>query len=246
MPNPGHPSRGCNVCRAMKVKCDELRPKCARCTRAGRVCTGYRAENEFFRQTYKTSRKARVRHQHASEPHDSTTTRFNPGSTTASSLVSRCLTPSPIPTFTLPAPISTDWTDQAIALFFAVYVEPPDSLRSTWGFYEYLPAMYSACSSVHLVRAVEAAALAHLANTSSIDRLAVLARRAYGKALLDLGVALRSKTRATADETLATLNLLANYEVLTLLLISVFAQYISIRTSLNFLVLLLYPLRFRK
>lgn len=215
MPNPGHPSRGCNVCRAMKVKCDESRPACARCTRAGRVCTGYRAESELFRRTPKSSKNGKVRHQHPSESQDSTTARFNLGSTTARSLAFRRPTPSPTPTFTLPGPMSNDWTAQAIVLFFAEYVDPPDLLRSTWRFYEYLPAMYSACSSIHLVKAVEAAALAHLANTSSIDRLAVLARRAYGKALLDLGVALRSKTRATADETLATLNLLANYEVLS-------------------------------
>ncbi len=131
--------------------------------------------------------------------------------------------------------MSTDWTAQSIALFFAEYVDPPDPLRSTWGFYEYLPAMYSASSSVHLVKAVEAAALAHLANTSSIDRLTVLARRAYGKALLDLGVAIRSKTRATADETLATLNLLANYEVPTVILISHLVSFGGIFNLVTFI-----------
>lgn len=227
----------------MKVKCDETRPACARCLRGGRVCTGYRDESEIFRHTFQSSKNGKVRRQHSPESQDSTTARFNPGSTTARSLVLRRPTPSPTPTFNLPRPMSNDWTAQAINLFFAEYVDPPDFLRSTWGFYEYLPAMYGACSSVHLVKAVEAAALAHLANTSSIDRLAVLARSAYGKALLDLGAALRSKTRATADETLATLSLLANYEVLTLIFVSLFVLFVSIRILLRFLVLV-YRLRF--
>ncbi|MCJ1250705.1 hypothetical protein MMC30_007933 [Trapelia coarctata] len=111
--------------------------------------------------------------------------------------------------------MSIDWTDQSIALFFAEYVASPDLLRSTWGFYEYLPAMYSASSSIHLKKAVEAVALVHMANTSSIDRLTYLARRAYGKSLTDMATAMRSKPRATADETLAALSLLATYEIVS-------------------------------
>ena len=56
MPNPGHPSRGCHVCRAMKVKCHEMRPFCARCTRAGRTCTGYRTDAQLFRYVHKPSK----------------------------------------------------------------------------------------------------------------------------------------------------------------------------------------------
>ncbi|KAE8373811.1 hypothetical protein BDV26DRAFT_296619 [Aspergillus bertholletiae] len=39
---PGQPSRGCETCRARKVKCDETRPTCLRCAKAKRVCGGYR------------------------------------------------------------------------------------------------------------------------------------------------------------------------------------------------------------
>jgi hypothetical protein len=34
-------SYGCGTCRQRRVKCDEQKPTCVRCTRAGRVCTGY-------------------------------------------------------------------------------------------------------------------------------------------------------------------------------------------------------------
>ncbi|KAE8143118.1 hypothetical protein BDV38DRAFT_277147 [Aspergillus pseudotamarii] len=39
---PGHPSRGCYTCRSRKVKCDETKPICLRCTKARRHCEGYR------------------------------------------------------------------------------------------------------------------------------------------------------------------------------------------------------------
>ena len=121
---------------------------------------------------------------------------------------------------TIAAPMSTNWTDQSVSLFFAEYITPPDALNTTWGFFEYLPTMYSASSSVHLIKAVEAASLAHLANTSSIDRLTALARRAYGEALLDLGAAMNCETRVMSDETLATMCLLAVFEVFHQLLYS--------------------------
>jgi len=98
--------------------------------------------------------------------------------------------------------MSINWIDQSIALFFAEYIVPPDSLCTTWGFYGYLPAIYSASSSIHLKKAVEAVALVHVANTSSIDRLTDLARKAYGKSSMDRRIAMGSKTRATADEIL--------------------------------------------
>ncbi|PIG88962.1 hypothetical protein AARAC_008440, partial [Aspergillus arachidicola] len=42
---PGHPSRGCYTCRSRKVKCDETKPICLRCTKAKRRCEGYRDSN---------------------------------------------------------------------------------------------------------------------------------------------------------------------------------------------------------
>ncbi|KAH8883795.1 hypothetical protein GQ53DRAFT_881898 [Thozetella sp. PMI_491] len=32
---------GCRTCKIRKVKCDETRPACSRCTRTGRICDGY-------------------------------------------------------------------------------------------------------------------------------------------------------------------------------------------------------------
>ena len=207
----------------MKVKCDAMRPFCDRCIRAGRVCTGYRTEAQLFRYVHKPN-KAKARPRPVSESDDSSPALSSPALDSARSLTRRRPLLSPAPSPTIAAPISIDWTDQSICLFIAEYVAPSDALQTTRGFFEYLPTMYSTSSSVHLIKAVEATSLAHLANTSSIDRLKGLARRAYGQALLDLAAAMNSKVRATSDETLATLSILAIYEVLpsiaTCLLIS--------------------------
>ncbi|TDZ22690.1 Aspercryptin biosynthesis cluster-specific transcription regulator atnN [Colletotrichum orbiculare MAFF 240422] len=42
-PRKGSPKvkTGCRTCKARKVKCDEAKPKCVRCTSSGRQCAGY-------------------------------------------------------------------------------------------------------------------------------------------------------------------------------------------------------------
>ncbi|KAJ3942847.1 uncharacterized protein N0V96_007075 [Colletotrichum fioriniae] len=42
-PRKGSPKvkTGCRTCKARKVKCDETKPKCMRCTSSGRQCAGY-------------------------------------------------------------------------------------------------------------------------------------------------------------------------------------------------------------
>ncbi|WYZ46200.1 hypothetical protein EsH8_IX_000425 [Colletotrichum jinshuiense] len=42
-PRKGSPKvkTGCRTCKARKVKCDETKPKCTRCTTSGRQCAGY-------------------------------------------------------------------------------------------------------------------------------------------------------------------------------------------------------------
>ncbi|KAL5339080.1 hypothetical protein BJX70DRAFT_178119 [Aspergillus crustosus] len=40
-------STGCNTCRRRKVKCDETKPECLRCTKYGHQCTGYERKKVF-------------------------------------------------------------------------------------------------------------------------------------------------------------------------------------------------------
>ncbi|KAI9371509.1 hypothetical protein BJX61DRAFT_21651 [Aspergillus egyptiacus] len=42
-------STGCNTCRRRKVKCDETKPECLRCTKYGHQCTGYDRKKALVR-----------------------------------------------------------------------------------------------------------------------------------------------------------------------------------------------------
>lgn len=41
-------STACHTCRQRRLKCDEVRPNCLKCKRAGRECLGYRDESAFI------------------------------------------------------------------------------------------------------------------------------------------------------------------------------------------------------
>ncbi|TGO49997.1 hypothetical protein BCON_0194g00070 [Botryotinia convoluta] len=60
MVNTGKPSKGCYLCRARRIKCDEGKPSCMRCLKSKRECPGYRDEFELKLrdQTKATKRKS--------------------------------------------------------------------------------------------------------------------------------------------------------------------------------------------
>ncbi|KAM3077195.1 hypothetical protein ACMFMF_005106 [Clarireedia jacksonii] len=52
MVNTGTPSKGCYLCRARRIKCDEGKPHCARCQKSKRQCPGYRDASELKPRKY--------------------------------------------------------------------------------------------------------------------------------------------------------------------------------------------------
>ncbi|KAL3418617.1 hypothetical protein PVAG01_10333 [Phlyctema vagabunda] len=60
MVNTGKPSKGCYLCRARRIKCDETKPACLRCQKSKRICPGYRDSFELSLrdETKSTKRKA--------------------------------------------------------------------------------------------------------------------------------------------------------------------------------------------
>ncbi|KAJ6779558.1 hypothetical protein PWT90_10530 [Aphanocladium album] len=60
MPNTGKPSLDCHLCRQRRVKCDLAKPACRRCIKYGAVCPGYRDQQELvFRNVNPTTIKSR-------------------------------------------------------------------------------------------------------------------------------------------------------------------------------------------
>ncbi|KAJ4393250.1 hypothetical protein N0V93_002458 [Gnomoniopsis smithogilvyi] len=68
MVNTGKPSGACGVCRERRIKCDETKPVCLKCTRSGRICSGYSHGLKLRDQTQKTIIKARLGKPRAKDP----------------------------------------------------------------------------------------------------------------------------------------------------------------------------------
>jgi hypothetical protein len=102
------------------------------------------------------------------------------------------------------------------SLFFKNHVSWPRHDDSERGFLEALPSMYQKSSASSLLhKAVNALALGTLSNARMSTPLRCEARREYGKALQELGVAIKSVSLATSDETLMSILLFAVYEQIT-------------------------------
>ncbi|TPX09621.1 uncharacterized protein E0L32_009222 [Thyridium curvatum] len=71
----GKPSRGCQMCRTRRIKCDETKPTCKQCAKSRRQCPGYKDEFDlvFRNETQATERRAQKasRKPSASKPHSS-------------------------------------------------------------------------------------------------------------------------------------------------------------------------------
>ena len=234
MPTFGNRSGGCHACRKMKVKCDEQRPQCGRCMKAGRQCPGYREELDNFRSMNKTTElKAEMsqkRRKSREPPPSPAASSQSEGKTTIRLRVdSEPLRPrgqsprarsSSISTQRgyLAPPMSADWDTQAIYHFFDSFVVPADASRTQPGFLEYLPELYvESASDSYLIDATKAAAFMFLSKRSCLQSFAVQARRSYGKALMQASSNLNILEEAKSDKMAATLHLLCAYEVIGIL-----------------------------
>ncbi|KAF4121547.1 Fungal Zn(2)-Cys(6) binuclear cluster domain [Geosmithia morbida] len=65
----GKPSRGCQMCRTRRIKCDETKPTCNQCAKSRRQCPGYKHDFDlvFRNETQATERRARKSQKAASQ-----------------------------------------------------------------------------------------------------------------------------------------------------------------------------------
>ncbi|KAF2087193.1 hypothetical protein K490DRAFT_57251 [Saccharata proteae CBS 121410] len=200
MVNTGRASPACFACLKKRVKCDEERPHCRRCTKTGRPCPGYRDQASliFRNQNGYAEEKVKAREAlvvGAREDHSlQEIVVFNANA--------------------LPRPCSMNIDDLAIQRFFNDFVVAPNS-PNLLGYLDFLPSMASRSGKLRcLDEALASAALANQCKGLKEPRLLPVARRRYGQALTAVNEALRDPELMRNDDVLLVIVLLGIFEVI--------------------------------
>ncbi|KFG83470.1 putative negative acting factor [Metarhizium anisopliae] len=213
----GKPSRGCQMCRIRRIKCDETKPTCKQCAKARRVCPGYRDVNK----SHPTSEGGSASSQVPDKPQQSATPSLAPKSGRSDGLsLEGTGTPSPRSSsdksIQAPPPLAVD--ELASCHFISNYVLiPKQGLATTRGFLEFvLPLLKTPEPSQHFLYAFKACSLASLNNRvgtgNDFDRAAL---GCYTKALACTFTALKDPVLTKRDDTLAAILLLGLFENIT-------------------------------
>ncbi|KAL2024893.1 hypothetical protein VTK56DRAFT_3592 [Thermocarpiscus australiensis] len=192
-------SRGCQRCRQRKVKCDQQKPGCMRCERAGLQCPGFRDLGDLmFRDE---SQRIIRRAQHVARPQSPShfSTEISPPNC--------CIFPA----------ISQPLDELAASFFFTKYYScsgPPFSAGNdrTW-----LADTYCKVTPGHALQSIiQAAGMAGLANVFHAPHVVPKSQEQYGRALAALQRVLSNPIESLTDTTLMTVLLLGFYEFITL------------------------------
>ncbi|KAF2094064.1 hypothetical protein NA57DRAFT_60711 [Rhizodiscina lignyota] len=184
MVNTGRPSRACDPCKARHTKCDERRPKCSRCERAGRQCTGYKNDFDINlrNESHAVARRVGAREgyfQSLQKP--------------------------------LPAPYGQQAVALFLENFVLF---PLDARYSKGYLSGLLPLLRSTKSNSLLSSAVDAVALCFLATTMTDDSIASRAARSYLRALNRLQSRLDQDVDCISTETMISVYLMGLYEMI--------------------------------
>ncbi|KAF2268553.1 hypothetical protein CC78DRAFT_540821 [Lojkania enalia] len=119
----GKPSRGCQMCKSRRIKCDEKRPTCGQCQKSGRTCPGYPDEFDLvFRDENKAmERKARKTSSARSGASQGSPSSLSPSSTFDTTLGRGSFTVGEFSGSRTPSDV-----DQGQSLVIPPYYTPPD------------------------------------------------------------------------------------------------------------------------
>ncbi|KAK7428685.1 hypothetical protein QQZ08_004779 [Neonectria magnoliae] len=203
----GKPSRGCQMCRARRIKCDETKPTCNQCAKSRRQCPGYKDEFDlvFRNETQATERRAQKANKKALAQKQGKTAARDHTKTPASA--KRDHDPSILATLNLPI------DEQATCHFISNFVLLP-RYDNTRGYLEFVvPLLQSETPAPHFKLAFDACAVASLGNRvgtgNSFEKQAL---GHYTKALASTFAALKDPNLTTADSTLAAILMLGLFE----------------------------------
>ncbi|KAI1180989.1 hypothetical protein F4777DRAFT_182091 [Nemania sp. FL0916] len=222
----GKPSRGCQMCRTRRIKCDETKPTCNQCTKSRRQCPGYKDDFDlvFRNETKATERRAqrankkglasRVDRKNSSS--DETQSTSPPSHDTGTDMVSAWSVAS---STTLSSPVE----DQASCHFLSHFVLLPRDGRTVGHMEFVLPLLKSQGSDSHVQHAFNACALTFLNNRRGIGgRCWDKALTEYSMALSRTNAALRDPELQQTDATLAAVLMLGMFENIATAQVSTF------------------------
>ncbi|KAI0156324.1 hypothetical protein BJ166DRAFT_354296 [Pestalotiopsis sp. NC0098] len=214
----GKPSRGCQMCRTRRIKCDETKPTCNQCAKSRRQCPGYKDEFDlvFRNETQATERRARKANKKAlqklgkADSGDERSGSISPVEGVANVLAKSPLERAVTPALAIPAETRAD------CYFVSNFILMPQS-GSTRGFFDFLmPILKSEGPDSHLQRAFNACSMALLNNCAGArNQYADKALNEYTHALTGTNRALRDPEAQKTDSTLAAVLLLGLFENLT-------------------------------
>ncbi|KND90283.1 hypothetical protein TOPH_05164 [Tolypocladium ophioglossoides CBS 100239] len=231
MPNTGKPSQDCHLCRQRRVKCDLGRPGCQRCVKYGVECTGYRDQTELvFRNANPSTvkkRKKRTAKRDDAEANAASSSHSS-GSTTPAASTHGELSSPPIFSHstdlipnpkrpdslwvTLPPSLSEHWTSHSVPILLNVY-STLDFLNNA---YRANPRDGPLVWAAHLFSRTYVTNIRYPTSMHK-DSEAETQRELgtyLGRTLSSVGAALKSSQGAFRDDVLATVWILANYELL--------------------------------
>ncbi|PYH88977.1 hypothetical protein BO71DRAFT_413699 [Aspergillus ellipticus CBS 707.79] len=205
MPRHGRLSKGCQVCRKRKIKCDQALPSCSQCSKAGWKCPQYAdsVERMFLHPTTKDCYRP--------------STLELPNS--ASILESKEIATDGVKNLRqfrvkIPTEIVQPVKCRAIDFFLQTHTFHESGVIR--GHYEYLPAFsHDIMTDKRIVTSLTAVALAAYAYKFRYADVLKEARRQYVYSLEHMKRTLESPNKATEDGTLISVMLLNTFEGLT-------------------------------
>ncbi|KAE9369974.1 hypothetical protein N431DRAFT_414338 [Stipitochalara longipes BDJ] len=211
----GKPSRGCEVCRRRRIKCDEKSPGCSYCTKTGQPCPGYKDMFELAWRDQTTvaqksvERRKRAGAKAASNERLSDTELTFQVLSESSALLSNTSVP------TSPPPNQHDLEDFALTFWFTNYANPPMKSYEECGFVEHVAPLFLKSTPESTLR-LSTLAVATILFTawSDLNPDTALTRSFYLKAVSAMRDQLSMPGECTNNEMIMSVLLLQMYETL--------------------------------
>ncbi|KAK4184343.1 hypothetical protein QBC35DRAFT_506104 [Podospora australis] len=189
---PGRFSTGCLRCRQRKVKCDETKPGCRRCSIYGKPCTGYTDQFHF--------RHTRVKSESAAPP--------SPPVRQAQQLRRQSYEYQPHDVAVVPRAPEVSYEHASLCYFVSRFVSPDPADGFPAGHLSFLPGIYDNTKHGLLETATLSVAQMAAYNKFGGDKFKVQSYQNYGKAIRLLQDAVQSEDQATDDKVIAAILLL--------------------------------------